>query len=47
MKGLSSSHKRRESKKKRTGLIQPATIRTALLLLRLIDVVVRIINKFF
>lgn len=47
MKGLSSSHKRRESKKKSTGWIQPTTIRTALLLLRLIDVVVRIINKLF
>lgn len=47
MKGLASSHKRRELKKKNAGWIRPATMRTALLLLRLVDVAVRIIDKLF
>jgi len=45
MKGILKSHKRRESKKRNAGWIRPATIKTAFLVLRLIDLVIRIVSK--
>ena len=47
MKDVLKSHKRRESKKRSTGWVRPTTIRTALLVLRLVEVVARIINRLF
>lgn len=47
MKDVLKSHKRRESKKRGTGWVRPTTIRTALVVLRLIDLVARIINRMF
>ncbi len=47
MKDVLKSHKRRELKKQGSGWFSPATIRTALLVLRLIEVVARIINRLF
>jgi len=47
MKDVLKSHKRRESKKQSMGWVQPTTIRTALLVLRLVDLVARIINRMF
>jgi hypothetical protein len=47
MKDVLKSHKRRELKKQDNGWVQPATIRSALLVLRLIEVVARIINRLF
>lgn len=47
MKDVLKSQKRRESKKRGKGWIRPTTIRTALLVLRLVDLVARIINRMF
>lgn len=47
MKDVLRSHKRRESKKQGKGWVRPTTIRTALLVLRLVDLVARIINRMF
>ena len=47
MKDILEPHKRRESRKQDTGWFRPATIRTAFQVLRLIDLVARIINRLF
>lgn len=41
-----NAHKRRESKKQRSRWICPSTIKIAFLVVRLIDMVVRIVSKF-
>lgn len=43
--GIRNTHKRRELKKKRFRWIRPETIKTAFLVLRLIDILVRIFFK--
>ena len=47
MKDVLKSHKRRESRKQGMDWVRPTTIRTALLVLRLVDLVARIINRVF
>lgn len=47
MKDVLKSHKRRESRKQGIGWVHPTTIRAALLVLRLVEVVARIINRLF
>lgn len=41
-----NAHKRRESKKQGTGWVRPATIKKAFLVLRLIDMAIRIVSRF-
>lgn len=45
-KDIHNTHKRRELKKQRSRWICPETIKTAIFVLRLIDVLVRIFSKF-
>ena len=45
-KDIHDTHKRRELKKQRSRWIRPETIKTAIFVLRLIDIFVRIISKF-
>lgn len=45
-KDIHNTHKRRELKKQRSRWIRPETIKTAILAMRLIDILVRIISKF-
>ena len=47
MKDFLNSHKWRESKKQRAGWMNPATIKTAFTVLRLIDMTIRIVSKLF
>lgn len=44
--GIQNTHKRRELKKQRSRWIRPETIKTAILVLRLIDIFARIISRF-
>lgn len=44
-KDILNTHKRRESKKKRFSWVRPETIKTAFLVLRLVDYAIRIISK--
>ena len=44
-KDIHNTHKRRELKKQRSRWIRPETIKTAILVLRLIDFFARIISK--
>jgi len=46
MKDFLNSHKRRESKKQGAGWVRPATIKTAFLMLRLIDLAIRVVCRF-
>lgn len=46
MKDFLNTHKRRESKKQGVSWVRPATIKTAFLMLRLIDVVIRVVSRF-
>lgn len=45
-KDIQNSHKRRGLEKQRSRLIRPETIKAAFLLLRLIEICIRIISKF-
>lgn len=45
MKDFLNAHKRRESKKQGAGGVRPATIKTAFLVLRLIDMAIRIVSR--
>jgi hypothetical protein len=47
MKDVLNSHKRRESKRQDTGWLRPATFKTAAMLLRLIDLAARVIDRLF
>lgn len=44
-KDILNTHKRRELKKQRSRWIRPETIKTAFFVLRLIDILIRIIGK--
>ena len=46
MKDILNTHKRRESKKQRSRWICPTTIKTAFLVVRLIDMMARIVSRF-
>lgn len=46
MKGIDEPHKLRELSKQVTGWIRPATIKTAFVVLRLVDLAIRIIARF-
>jgi hypothetical protein len=43
---IHNTHKRRELKKQRSRWIRPETIKTAILIMRLIDTFARIISRF-
>lgn len=45
-KDIHNTHKRRELKKQRSRWIRPETINAAILVMRLIDILARIISKF-
>ncbi|WP_200947596.1 MULTISPECIES: hypothetical protein [unclassified Acidovorax] len=45
-KDIHDTHKRRELKKQRSRWVRPETIKTAILALRLVDILARIISKF-
>ncbi len=45
-KDIHDTHKRRELKKQRSRWIRPETIKTAIFVLRLIDILARIISRF-
>lgn len=47
MKDVLDTHKRRESRKHGNGWVRPATIRSAFIALRLIDLAIRIFNRLF